>query len=280
MYIMTSLHKTNTKSVFTIEGIPDIDLSLVFSRDYFLSVGLKHFHISHKYHEPEKNENTELDDTIENSDDVVQDLENKERNIAEKFLSKESFPNGYTQLPLKQTGGGVVDTISDYVAPFFTSKRSIDETLDHKSLESMKITFPHHNVQSFMEWKNEHMDGEQSLYSFQGTTITYDILDQVLDDLYAQFQYMHDSGFTYSNISLDFIYVIDDHFVLLDGNSIKPFDTHNTLHDKDGCKSMLQIIFQLLEKKQNDIHIDFSEIRNTRVYYILMRLQNDGVFVL
>ena len=283
---MTSLHKTNKHSVFTIEGRPDIDLSLVFSRDYFNSIGFTKFRISHKYQTTQ----TETDKILEDSDVIVQDLEEDEHKLAERFLGPEIIPNGYTQLPLKrndtirsnntkQTGGGILDTISDYITPYFYSKRVVDEAIEGKTLDAMKIEFTTSQVQSFDEWKNTHLSTEPSLYSFQNTTITYEMLEQIIDNLYAQFCDLHDNGFTIQNISTDFVYMIEDKLVLLDGNAVQKMDIQH-VQDKSGCKAILQVIFDLLGKKSNDVHVNFSEIQHTGVYNTLMRLQNDGVFII
>ena len=283
---MTSLHKTNKHSVFTIEGRPDIDLSLVFSRDYFNSIGFTKFRISHKYQTTQ----TETDKILEDSDVIVQDLEEDEHKLAERFLGPEIIPNGYTQLPLKrndtirsnntkQTGGGILDTISDYITPYFYSKRVVDETIEGETLDAMKIEFTTSQVQSFDEWKNTHLSTEPSLYSFQNTTITYEMLEQIIDNLYAQFCDLHDNGFTIQNVSTDFVYMIEDKLVLLDGNAVQNMDIQH-VQDKSGCKAILQVIFDLLGKKSNDVHVNFSEIQHTGVYNTLMRLQNDGVFII
>ena len=283
---MTSLHKTNKHSVFTIEGRPDIDLSLVFSRDYFNSIGFTKFRISHKYQTTQ----SETDKILEDSDVIVQDLEKDEHKLAERLLGPEIIPNGYTQLPLKrndtirsnntkQTGGGILDTISDYITPYFYSKRVVDETIEGETLDAMKIEFTTSQVQSFDEWKNTHLSTEPSLYSFQNTTITYEMLEQIIDNLYAQFCDLHDNGFTIQNVSTDFVYMIEDKLVLLDGNAVQNMDIQH-VQDKSGCKAILQVIFDLLGKKSNDVHVNFSEIQHTGVYNTLMRLQNDGVFII
>jgi len=283
---MTSLHKTNKHSVFTIEGRPDIDLSLVFSRDFFNSIGFTKFRISHKYQTTQ----SETDKILEDSDVIVQDLEKDEHKLAERLLGPEIIPNGYTQLPLKrndtirsnntkQTGGGILDTISDYITPYFYSKRVVDETIEGETLDAMKIEFTTSQVQSFDEWKNTHLSTEPSLYSFQNTTITYEMLEQIIDNLYAQFCDLHDNGFTIQNVSTDFVYMIEDKLVLLDGNAVQNMDIQH-VQDKSGCKAILQVIFDLLGKKSNDVHVNFSEIQHTGVYNTLMRLQNDGVFII
>jgi len=280
---MTSLHKTNKRSTFTIEGRPDVDLSLVFSRDYFTSVGFTNFHISHKYQRIQ----TDTDKMLDNPEVIVQDLETDEQKLSERVLGPETIPNGYTQLPLKQTppsntvkqnGGGILDTLSDYITPYFYSKRVVDETTDGAKLDAMKVEFNTTAAKSFDEWKNEHLSTEPSLYSFQDTNITYDMLEQILDNLHAQFHHLRDNGFTVRDISTDFVYLIEDKLVLLDGNAIQLDDTQN-VQDITGCKAILRVIFNLLGKKPNDVHIDFAEIRNTGVYYTLIRLQNDGVFI-
>ena len=275
---MTTLHKTNHKTAFTIEGRKDIDLSLVFSRDYFNVIGFKHFHISHKYKQVEETQ-SKNNDLAENPNVIVQDLENSEQKLSDRVLGEENLPNGYTELPLKQTGGGIIETVSEYITPFFSSKRVVDENTEGKFMDDMKIMFDTNNTQSFDEWKNEQVTTEVSLFSFRNTTITYDMIERIIDDLHAQFCYLHDNGFTLRNISTDFVYMIDNRLVLLDGNAIQ---VNNTPHvqDNDGCKAILDVIFKLLGKKDLDVLIDFSDIRYTGLYYTLMRLQNDGVFVI
>lgn len=288
MYIMTTFHKTNTRALFTIEGRSEIDLTRVFSREYFDRLGLAEFHVSVK--RPDTAPTIVGSEQLSNETDViVQDLENEERDLSEQFLGRERFPNGYTQLPLKikpspQIGGSILNTIYDYTKKYtgyFTTTGTSSKVgpQSHEQMESMTIAFPQHNIKTYKAWKDEHVSNEPSLFSFPGTTITYELLERIITDLYLQIEYLHDYGFTLSTISTDFVYVIQDRFVLLDGTAIERFDSKN-VRDTQASAAVLQFIFDLFGKKQGDVLVDFSEIRNTRVYYILKRLQDDFVFVI
>lgn len=288
MYIMTTFHKTNTRALFNIEGRTDTDLTRVFSREYFDRLGLADFHISIK--RPDMATKTVREEQLANETDVVvQDLENEERELSEHFLGRERFPNGYTQLPLKikpspQIGGSILNTIYDYTkkyTDYFTTTSASSKVGPQttEQMESMTIAFPQNNIKTYKAWKDEHLTNESSLFSFAGTTITYELLERVITDLYLQIEYLHDYGFTISTVSTDFVYVIQDRFVLLDGTAIERLDTKN-VRDKQASTAILQFICDIFGKKQGDVLIDFSEIRNTRVYYILKRLQDDFVFVM
>jgi len=285
MYIMTTFHKTNTRALFTIEGRPDVDITRVFSREYFDRLGLAEFHVSIK--RPGIATKNIGDEQLAN--ETVQDLENEERDLSEQFLGRERFPNGYTQLPLKikpspQIGGSILNTIYDYTkkyTEYFTTTSASSKVGPQlpEQIESMTIAFPPHNIKTYKAWRDEHVSNESSLFSFPGTTISYELLERIITDLYLQIEYLHDYGYTLSTISTDFVYVIQDRFVLLDGTAIERLDTKN-VRDTLASTAVLQFIFDIFGKKQGDVLVDFSEIRNTRVYYILKRLQDDFVFVM
>jgi hypothetical protein len=272
---MTTLHQTNTRSSITIECRPDVDLTRVFSREYFDRIGLSDFHISVKRVKPA--------DVPEIAGKIVQDLEEGDRELSEQFLGNERLPNGYTDLPLKQSGGTIVDTVYDYTQKylgFFTNNSSsyTKMTQDVERADSVMITFQSHRIQTYSAWKEEHLSNEPSLFSFTGTNITYELLERILRNLYEQVEYLHNYGFTLSDVSTDFVYVLQDKFVLADGAAIQPFD-NNQVQDKISSASVLRFVCELLNKTQNDVLNDFAEISNTDVYYVLKRLQDESVFM-
>jgi hypothetical protein len=120
-----------------------------------------------------------------------------------------------------------------------------------------------------------------SFLNFPNTGISYLMLENILKDLLIHFEMFNKEDVIITQIRLEFIYVVQDRYLLLDGESIAELDKDETMKKgqvSTANKAVLDLVFYLLDKKDRDVVVSLAEIRGTKVYKLLRRLELEDVF--
>ena len=123
-------------------------------------------------------------------------------------------------------------------------------------------------------------DDLPSIYHFPHTGIDYLTLEHILKDLLIQFVFFNQEDVVITQIRREFIYEIQGRYILLDGESIEKLsDDETTMKEQMTVsnKAILQLVYDLLDKKDRDVVVGLAEIRGTSIYQMLYRLETDNI---
>jgi len=274
---MSSFIITEHSNRISVYKNHNLSVSDVFTRAFFSVFDLTDFRI---YRE---GEDVEID--VENVQDL--DTPQKTGEISDTFGIAQT-PNGYTDLPLTKNDTDdsdddkdVYQNLSDYIKKYNPlSKRDNDD----KPLElGISIRFKkgiYRPVQTLMGYLNS-MNDTHSYYLINNSQITYDILNQVIRDLYIQVQYFSHMGFIMTGIPTDSVYYIQGRFIVIDGEHIQTIDDdEKETQIKNMNTVILKYVYSLIgvTDSDGDIHDKLTIIRDTPLFYTLLRIDREGIF--
>jgi hypothetical protein len=276
---MSSFIITEQSNRISVYKNRDLSVSDVFTRAFLSVFGLTDFRI---YREGE-------DVEIEAED--VQDLDTPQKTgEISDTLGIAQTPNGYTDLPLIKNDGDdsdddkdVYQNLSDYIKKYNPLSKKDDN--DHsKPLElGVSIRFKKgddRSVQTLMGYLHS-MNDTHSYYLINDSQITYDILNQIIRDLYIQVQYFSHMGFIITGIPTDSVYYIQGRFIVIDGEHIQTIDDdEKEAQTKTMNIVILRYVYSLIgvTDSDGDIHDKLTIIRDTPLFYTLIRIDREGIF--
>lgn len=325
---MTTVHETQHYINITITKRPDLNLSSVYDRDFFMAFDLKHFRLERiGPNEPIINE-------LEQSNIILPENKVEGPDLADELLGPEHLPNGYSELPLdlqnisspnnqnvqdlqkytieendsdtddesydiEQKGGTTfLENIQYYthrylVKPFQTevdglSNETIQMSAEDKLIspdvlnKDIVVSFSRqHLIQTLAQFTTELKEDPASIMNFSNTGISYLTLENILKDLLVHFDMFYKEDVIITQIRPEFIYIVQDRYLLLDGESLVKMDNDDVMKRGQiatANKAILDFVFDLLEKKDRDVVVSLAEIRGTKVYKLLRRLELEDIF--
>lgn len=325
---MTTLQETQHHINITITKRPDLNLSSVYDRDFFMAFDLKHFRLERiGPNEPVINES-------EQSTFISPENKVDGPDLADELLGPERIPNGYSELPLdlqnisspnnqnvqdlqkstfetdesdtddesddiEQKGGATfLENIQYYthrylVKPFQdkiygpsneTMEMSAEDKLTSPDVlnKDIVVSFPRQpSIQTFAQFSTELKEEPESIINFSNTGISYLTLENILKDLLVHFDMFYKEDVIITQIRPEFMYIVQDRYLLLDGESLVKIDNDDVLKRGQittANKAILDFVFDLLEKKDRDVVVGLAEIRGTKIYKLLRRLELEDVF--
>jgi hypothetical protein len=206
------------------------------------------------------------------------------------ILGEEQPNNGYDVLPVTQNNNksihneiGAIDTFKQYVTNFLGKTNTAIST--DKPFEGIMISFPNSLTRSIIsldDLYNNLNSVQESIFQFSKSDITYESIENILRDLYIQINYLKQIGMTYQNITTKSIYRIQERFILLDSSLLEPLKTDTISEQTQRLNQAIVSLFsEIIGYKQTDkldFYARFTEIQDTRVYYVLKRMEFENVF--
>lgn len=346
---MTTVQEFTQHTNIIIPKRPDLNLSSVYDRDFFMAFDLHQF----KLERIGQNEPVGSASDLGASRTIVspEDKENGP-DLADELIGPETLPNGYSELPLDlrqngqtntnppleqtpqsaindvdtqsenmddsesedsqdndetdaepsdklQKGGATfLENIQYYAYRYLvkpvqskiygpsneTIKLTAEEELTSPTIpnKDIVISFPKRpTIQTLAQLSSELKEEPASFLNFPNTGISYLMLENILKDLLIHFEMFNKEDVIITQIRLEFIYVVQDRYLLLDGESIAELDKDETMKKgqvSTANKAVLDLVFYLLDKKDRDVVVSLAEIRGTKVYKLLRRLELEDVF--
>jgi len=233
----------------------------------------------------------------EEDEDDVQDLDTsapiKTGKISDIFGIAQT-PNGYTELPLAkdkdddkedeedEEDTDVYQNLSDYIKKYLPmSKTETDEDVSPDLGVIIKfkknVDRPIQTLMGYIHIMND----IPSFYLFHNTNITYETLNQIVRDLYIQVQYFLHMGFIMTRIPIDSVYYVQGRFIVIDGEHIQLINDKNKNGQIKVLNSeVLRYIYTLMgvADLDSDIYDKLAIVRDTSLFYTLLRIDREGVF--
>ena len=279
----TTIKSTNQSLHFYIPNTEKLDISKTYNRIFFDIFHLRGFRV---YVRIVKGEMTETEVSTENAVvDITTPLDNAQFS---DVLGKEQTPNGYSILPLeydaepvkKEEEIGIFDSFSQYISKFAGKS---DSTAPTTGTGGIMVSFPLDAVRPIVTIHDlfvKKLDNDESIYQFKHSTSTYEFIETVLRDLYIQFDYLKQIGLIYTDVKSDTVYRIQDRAIILDSSHLETVSQDKRAdQEKRIYNSIVNLIATLMGvESETDFTIRFGEIQDTRVYYVLKRLEYESVF--
>ena len=261
---MTTTIKSTKQSLhFYIPNTEKLDISKTYNRIFFDIFHLQGYRV---YVRNAKGEMTDTDAVTENVT-VDAKVPSDDTQFSD-VLGKEQTPNGYSVLPLeydtepvkKEEEIGIFDSFSQYISKFAGNPEATKPTT---GTGGIMVSFP-----------------LESIYQFKHSTSTYEFIETVLRDLYIQFDYLKQIGLIYTDVKTDTVYRIQDRAIILDSSHLETVSQDKRAdQEKRIYNSIVNLIATLMGvESDTDFTIRFGEIQDTRVYYVLKRLEYESVF--
>lgn len=277
---MTTTIKSTKQSLhFYIPNTEKLDISKTYNRIFFDIFHLRGYRVYVRNVKGEMTETEVSTADISASPDSAQ--------FSDVF-GKEQTPNGYSVLPLeydaepvkKEEEIGIFDSFSQYISKF-AGKPDMTETTNRTG--GIMVSFPLDTVRPIVTIHDlfvKKIDNPESIYQFKHSTSTYEFVETVLRDLYIQLDYLKQIGLIYTDVKTDTVYRIQDRAIILDSSHLELL-TSDTRSDQEKriYKSIVTLIATLMGvESETDFTIRFGEIQDTRVYYVIKRLEYENVF--
>ena len=283
---MTTTIKSTKQSLhFYIPNTEKLDISRIYNRIFFDIFHLRGYRV---YVRNSKGEMTEADtDTVTENVTVDANVPSDDTQFSD-VLGKEQTPNGYSILPLeydaepvkKEEEIGIFDSFSQYISKF---AGKTDTTAPTAGTGGIMVSFPLDAVRPIVTIHDlfvKKRDNAESIYQFKHSTSTYEFVETVLRDLYIQLDYLKQIGLIYTDVKTDTVYRIQDRTIILDSSHLEPLSSDTRAdQEKRIYKSVVNLIATLMGvESETDFTIRFGEIQDTRVYYVIKRLEYESVF--
>ena len=277
---MTTTIKSTKQSLhFYIPNTEKLDISKTYNRIFFDIFHLRGYRV---YVRNVKGEMTEAEVS---TDDITAPSDDAQ--FSDVF-GKEQTPNGYSILPLeydtepikKEEEIGIFDSFSQYISKFASKP---DTTATTNGTGGIMVSFPLDTVRPIVTIHDlfvKKRDNSESIYQFKHSTSTYEFVETVLRDLYIQLDYLKQIGLIYTDIKSDTVYRIQDRAIILDSSHLETLSPDTRAdQEKRIYKSIVNLIATLMGvESETDFTIRFGEIRDTRVYYVIKRLEYENFF--
>jgi hypothetical protein len=281
---MTTTIKSTKQSLhFYIPNTEKLDISKIYNRIFFDIFHLRGYRV---YVRNVKGEMTETEVSTETA--VVDITAPSDNPQFSDILGKEQTPNGYSILPLeydvepvkKEEEIGIFDSFSQYISKFSGKP---DPTAPNTGTGGIMVSFPLDAVRPIVTIHDlfvKKRDNTESIYQFKHSTSTYEFVETVLRDLYIQLDYLKQIGLIYTDVKSDTVYRIQDRTIILDSSHLEPLSSDTRAdQEKRIYKSVVNLIATLMGvDSETDFTIRFGEIQDTRVYYVIKRLEYENVF--
>jgi hypothetical protein len=287
---MTTIKYTDHSVHLNIPNFNQIDASQVYTRSFFDAINIKGFRI-YVRNEP-YNENTQ-------TNDISQSSTTSRSSKFSDIFGKEQFPNGYSTLPLKlekqtdktiDTEEEVEDTaMLDHIRNYLGQYQKKNDNENNEIKGETMVTFPLETIFTLNQLFFTNTQNE-SIYQFSNSDATYEFIENILRDLFIQSEYLKQNKLIYNNVTINSIYRIQERFVILDSSLIEPINEKKRDEQESRFNESIVALVALLigvddqEISSKSINLMqefeeyFEEIENTRVFYVLKRMENDGVF--
>ena len=281
---MTTTIKSTKQSLhFYIPNTEKLDISKTYNRIFFDIFHLQGYRV---YVRNAKGEMTDTDAVTENVT-VDAKVPSDDTQFSD-VLGKEQTPNGYSVLPLeydtepvkKEEEIGIFDSFSQYISKFAGNPEATKPTT---GTGGIMVSFPLDAVRPIVTIHDlfvKKLDNDESIYQFKHSTSTYEFIETVLRDLYIQFDYLKQIGLIYTDVKTDTVYRIQDRAIILDSSHLETVSQDKRAdQEKRIYNSIVNLIATLMGvESDTDFTIRFGEIQDTRVYYVLKRLEYESVF--
>ncbi len=273
---MTTIKNMKQSIHLNIPNTNSIDVSVIYSRIFFDIFFLK----SYRVYITNNNQQTIIDNSTPNvTTPEFSDI-----------LGEEQPNNGYDILPVTQNDKststqkeiGAIDTFKQYVSKF-VGNSEIENTT--KPFEGIMISFPNSLTRPIISLNDLYIHSnsvKKSIFEFSKSDVTYELIENILRDLYIQIDYLKQIGMTYQNITTKSIFRIQERFILLDSSLLEPLNTEIILEQTQRLnKAIVSLFSEIIGYTQTDgdeFEAKFNEIQDTRVYYVLKRIKYENVF--
>ena len=271
---MTSIKTTKQSVHMNVWSTEHVDVSKVYTRTFFDAFNFQNYRVYIR----------NVDGTLNDSPLEVDDSKDKKFS---DVLGEEQTPNGYTNLPLEidssddENEMGMIDTVTQYISRF---KPSSDEDKSlNKALGGIMVSFPldvESPIVAIYNLYTTKITHAQSIYQSSKSTVDYRFIENVLRDLYIQFDYLKQMGMIYTDINLEMLFRIQNRFVIIDSeNLVSIHEDVRADQEKLACTAVVRCITKLLgQDAGGDFTSSFTDIQDTRVYFVLKRLEIERVF--
>tara|TARA_B100000989_G_C19480088_1_gene444741 strand:- start:419 stop:1279 length:861 start_codon:yes stop_codon:yes gene_type:complete len=236
---------------------------------------------------------TDVPDNIVEEKVVLGDSKDKLIDV----FGNERYPNSYSVLPLandeltnnrsdnldvnSHDNDGLYDSMSSYLTKYLPN---IFSNNSDASLNNIYITIPIDNDKPVMLLENliDNMSVDEIYNINENTRVTYILLEQIVKDIYIQFQYLVHNGFVLNNFSINNIILVQDRYVIFDSENIDIINENKTEQLKNMNKSFLRFVSDLLKLNydtSNNFMDQLKQIENTEVFYFLKKIEREGVLL-
>jgi len=271
---MTSIKTTKQSVHVNVWSTEHVDVSKVYTRPFFDAFNFQNYRVYIR----------NVDGTLNDSPLEVGDVKGKKFS---DVLGEKQTPNGYTDLPLEidssddENEMGMIDTVTQYISRF---KPSGDEDKSsNQAFGGIMVSFPldvESPIVAIDDLYTTKITHAQSIYQSSKSTVDYRFIENVLRDLYIQFDYLKQMGMTYTDIKLDTLFRIQNRFFIIDSENLVSIDEDARAdQEKLTCTAVVRCIAKLLgQDTEGEFTVNFSDIQDTRVYFVLKRLEIERVF--
>ena len=209
----------------------------------------------------EENENTETED---GTGDENKDAE-----------------DGYEKEEENGTEIGVIDSWKQYISRFLGNNNT---TMGISNpLEGIMVSFPNDIMKPIVSLDNLYTKittSEEYIFQFSNSDVTYEFVENILRDLYIQIDYLKQIGMTYKNVTVGSVYRIQERFIILDSSLLEPFKNETMKEQEEHLNNSIVTFISKIIGKEEEANFDdrFREIQDTRVYYVLKRMESEKEF--
>jgi hypothetical protein len=271
---MTSIKTTKQSVHMNVWSTEHVDVSKVYTRAFFDAFNFQNYRVY-----------------VRNVDGTLNDLslevgDSKVKKFSD-VLGEEQTSNGYTNLPLEidssddENEMGMIDTVTQYIGRF--KPFGDEDKPSNKEMGGIMVSFPL-NIESPIVDINDlyttKITFAQSIYQSSKSTVDYRFIENVLRDLYIQFDYLKQMGMIYTDINLEMLFHIQNRFFIIDSENLVAIDEKmREDQEKLACTAVVRCIAKILgQDPEGEFTVIFSDIQDTRVYFVLKRLELERVF--
>jgi hypothetical protein len=271
---------TDVNFLITIPNNENINVSVVYNRDFFGLFDFENYHV-HSFGIDIPIE-SESDTSVQHQRSIDLDENDDDLQIATEILGKEKIPDGYSQLPL-QSGGSLFQSIQESFHDTYgkfskyltlppdtetVKEELVDPTIQNKDV---RVIFPKKDFHVTPLSDMLSISDDPSIFTFS-THFDYHEIEQFVKDMIFQLEYFENEGVIFKDITTDSIFKVQDRFLIIDSTNMDVFK------DKSQTKSINQSIYKLIialmGKTRND---SLYIVPHTKLYYMLHRLEHEHV---
>jgi hypothetical protein len=281
-----TIEETKRNVRIILKPRPDFNISLIYNKAFFNEL----FGLNVSVHSA--GNLTKIDDQYEENNNVIQQIDDESDKQSDETSVDEATQetnnldesNDSNEPKPGEQKGGFFKQIQQYINKFISTANedvmynvasskmstSLKDTTENKEVV---VLFPKHRFQvlPFRRFLYN-IRSEPSIFYFKNTGLDYIQIEYFLKDMISQIHYLTKMGVCVNKFKKESVFVINEHFVLLDVENIEMKQSKGQVKKMyDNFYAFLMTILNV-----NDI-IDLEPMKYTSVYKTLVRLKQEQI---
>ncbi len=292
--ILNMVKITHTNNVYriTLEKNKNVNIRDIYNSIFFLNFQIKGVRIYSKDSEltieeektdkfPSLYDNKAIDDNEDNDDGIL------------NFFGKERKPSGYSDLPLFKSNKednnivkdedkdehededeekiGMYDFLNDYISKYTSNNKS-------KNINENEIilTIPFDVENPIISLTDISIPDKNDYFTLSDKGITYNILENIVQDLYLQIIYLREKGYYFNEIPIESTFLINNRYIVLSIETISIIEKNEDINISNAFVKFLSKLLDI----DDELKQLLEKIQYTELYYFIKRVRDEHVFLL